>query len=141
MGKNVANAIKYQQVQSRACGPPEQKSQLHHGHQQTRGSRREKGPRSADPPNTISQQKLRCGGQESKPDGRTHLQNCDAQERTNCRTTVQGTGETTLGVLLTSLWSPYLKNDIQNIEKVQRRVTRMIPSISALSYEETHLQH
>ena len=51
---------------------------------------------SADPPNTISQQQLCCGGQESEPDGRTHLQNCDTQnERTNCCTTVQSTSETT----------------------------------------------
>ena len=36
------------------------------------------------------------------------------------------------------VWSPYLK-DILSIEKVQRRVTKMIPSISALTYEE-HLK-
>ena len=34
------------------------------------------------------------------------------------------------------VWSPYLKKDILSIEKVQRRVTKMIPSISALTYEE-----
>ena len=34
------------------------------------------------------------------------------------------------------VWSPYLKKDILNIEKVQRRVTKMIPAISALTYEE-----
>ena len=34
------------------------------------------------------------------------------------------------------VWSPYLKKDIPNIEKVQRRVTKMIPFISALTYEE-----
>ena len=34
------------------------------------------------------------------------------------------------------VWSPYLKKDILSIEKVQRRVTKMIPSISALKYEE-----
>ena len=72
-------------------------------HAPTRGSGRGKGPGSADPPNTISQQQLCCGGQESEPDGRTHLQNCDTQERTNCCTTVQSTSETTSGVLLTSL--------------------------------------
>ena len=33
------------------------------------------------------------------------------------------------------VWSPYLKKDILSIEKVQRRVTKMIPSISALTYE------
>ena len=90
---------------------------------------------------TLSQ--LCCGGQESEPDSRTHLQNCDTQERTNCCTTVQSTSETTSGVLLTGepgllVWSPYqyLKKDILSIEKVQRRVTKMIPSISALTYEE-----
>ena len=31
------------------------------------------------------------------------------------------------------VWSPYLKKDILSIEKVQRRVTKMIPSISALT--------
>ena len=34
------------------------------------------------------------------------------------------------------VWSPYLKKDILSIAKVQRRVTKMIPSISALTYEE-----
>ena len=34
------------------------------------------------------------------------------------------------------VWSPYLKKDILSIEKVQERVTKMIPSISALTYEE-----
>ena len=34
------------------------------------------------------------------------------------------------------VWSPYLKKDILSIEQVQRRVTKMIPSISALTYEE-----
>ena len=34
------------------------------------------------------------------------------------------------------VWSSYLKKDILSIEKVQRRMTKMIPSISALTYEE-----
>ena len=34
------------------------------------------------------------------------------------------------------VWSPYLKKDILSIDKVQRRVTNMIPSISTLTYEE-----
>ena len=34
------------------------------------------------------------------------------------------------------VWSPYLKKDILSIEKVQRRVTKIIPSISAITYEE-----
>ena len=34
-----------------------------------------------------------------------HIQNCDTQEHTNCCTTVQGTGETTSGVLLTGLFT------------------------------------
>ena len=34
------------------------------------------------------------------------------------------------------VWSPYLKKDILSIDKVQRRVSKMIPSISALTYEE-----
>ena len=33
-------------------------------------------------------------------------------------------------------WSPTLKVDIHNIEKIQRRATRLVPSISHLSYEE-----
>ena len=34
------------------------------------------------------------------------------------------------------VWRPYLQKDIDNIEKVQRRVTRMIPDLSNLCYEE-----
>ena len=33
-------------------------------------------------------------------------------------------------------WSPYLQQDINMLEKVQRKATRMIPGISHLSYEE-----
>ena len=33
-------------------------------------------------------------------------------------------------------WRPYLKKDIDNIEKAQRSAPRMIPEISSLSYEE-----
>ena len=33
-------------------------------------------------------------------------------------------------------WCPYLKKDIEKIEKVQHRATRMISSISNLSYDE-----
>ena len=49
---------------------------------------------------------------------------------------VQCTGETTSGAYYSLVWSPYLKKDILSIEKVQRRVTKMIPSIPALKYEE-----
>ena len=35
-----------------------------------------------------------------------------------------------------SVWSPNPKKDILRNEKVQRRVTKMIPSISTLNYEE-----
>ena len=34
------------------------------------------------------------------------------------------------------VWRPYHQKDVNNIEKVQRRVTRMIPEISHLSYED-----
>ena len=34
------------------------------------------------------------------------------------------------------VWSPTLKMDIQNLEKVQRRATRLVPSLTTLSYEE-----
>ena len=34
------------------------------------------------------------------------------------------------------VWRPYHQKDVDNIEKVQRRVTRMIPEISHLSYED-----
>ena len=34
------------------------------------------------------------------------------------------------------VWSPFLKKDILSIENVQRRVTEIIPSIYALTYEE-----
>ena len=33
-------------------------------------------------------------------------------------------------------WHPHLQKDIDNIEKVQKRATRMIPEISSLSYDE-----
>ena len=34
------------------------------------------------------------------------------------------------------VWSPYLKKHIISVDNVQRRVTKMIPTISALTYEE-----
>ena len=34
-----------------------------------------------------------------------------------------------------SAWNPYLKKDISLLEKVQRRATRISPSIKNLSYE------
>ena len=33
-------------------------------------------------------------------------------------------------------WRQYLQKDVDNIEKVQRRMTRMIPELSQLNYEE-----
>jgi hypothetical protein len=39
-----------------------------------------------------------------------------------------------------SVWAPYLRKDINIIENVQRRATRLIPSIRSLSYIE-RLQH
>ena len=33
-------------------------------------------------------------------------------------------------------WRPYFQKDVDNIEKVQRRMTRMIPELSQLNYEE-----
>ena len=35
----------------------------------------------------------------------------------------------------TPIWSPHLAKDIDVIQKVQRRATKLIPSISTLSYE------
>ena len=35
-----------------------------------------------------------------------------------------------------SAWSPHLKKDIELIEKVQRRFTRMIPNLTELPYED-----
>jgi hypothetical protein len=35
-----------------------------------------------------------------------------------------------------SVWSPYKKKDINSIENVQRRATRMLPQIKNLEYEE-----
>jgi hypothetical protein len=35
-----------------------------------------------------------------------------------------------------SVWSPIYKCDIQNIEKVQRRATRLVPALASLSYTE-----
>jgi len=34
------------------------------------------------------------------------------------------------------IWSPYLKGDIDLLEKVQHRATRMIPGLAKLEYEE-----
>ena len=34
-----------------------------------------------------------------------------------------------------SIWNPHLARDIDILEKVQRRVTKLVPSISTLSYE------
>src|SRR6218665_36439 len=34
------------------------------------------------------------------------------------------------------VWSPYLKQDMENLEKVQRRATKMMQSYMYLSYEE-----
>ncbi|CAG2250997.1 unnamed protein product [Mytilus edulis] len=36
----------------------------------------------------------------------------------------------------TTVWSPYLKKDIRRIEKIQRRATKLVPSIKMLSYVE-----
>ena len=33
-------------------------------------------------------------------------------------------------------WRPYIQKDVDNIEKVQRRMTMMIPELSQLNYEE-----
>ena len=36
----------------------------------------------------------------------------------------------------TQAWSPYLKKDINILEKIQRRATKIVPGLSDLSYEE-----
>ncbi|CAC5380825.1 unnamed protein product [Mytilus coruscus] len=36
----------------------------------------------------------------------------------------------------TTMWSPYLKKDIRKTEKMQRRATKLVPSIRNLSYVE-----
>ena len=36
-------------------------------------------------------------------------------------------------------WRPYLQKDVDNIEKVQRCMTKMIPELSKLNYEATLL--
>ena len=35
-----------------------------------------------------------------------------------------------------SVWSPYKKKDINSIENVQRRATRMLPQMKNIEYEE-----
>ena len=37
-------------------------------------------------------------------------------------------------------WRPYHKKDIDKVEKIQRRVTKMIPELRDLSYERRLLQ-
>ena len=87
---------------------------------------------------TLSVSNNCCGSQESEPDGRTHasaelwhtrayklLYHCTRHWWDHIWSTAHGSGHV-----------PYLKNDILSIEKVQRRVTKMIPSISALTYDE-----
>ena len=37
-------------------------------------------------------------------------------------------------------WSPYRKKDIDKLEKIQRRATKMIPELRDLSYESRLLQ-
>ena len=34
------------------------------------------------------------------------------------------------------VWNPYLKKDIEKLEDVQHRATRLVPSIKKISYEE-----
>ena len=33
-------------------------------------------------------------------------------------------------------WSPYYRKDVETLERVQRRFTRMLPGMEGLSYEE-----
>ena len=35
-----------------------------------------------------------------------------------------------------TVWSPILKTDINNLEKVQRRATKLVPELASLSYHE-----
>jgi hypothetical protein len=37
---------------------------------------------------------------------------------------------------VSSIWSPYKKKDIETIENVQKRATRMLPQMKNLNYEE-----
>ena len=39
-----------------------------------------------------------------------------------------------------AVWSPYLKKHIQALENVQRRATKLVPEIKALSYEQMLFQ-
>ena len=36
----------------------------------------------------------------------------------------------------TQAWSPYLKKDMNLLERIQRRATKIVPGLSDLSYEE-----
>ena len=35
-----------------------------------------------------------------------------------------------------AVWSPYLQGDIEELEKVQHRATKLIPELQHLSYDE-----
>src|SRR6218665_2203891 len=48
----------------------------------------------------------------------------------------QLSGKECLFLQLLQAWSPYLKQDMKNWEKVQRRATKMIQGYKYLSYEE-----
>ena len=39
-------------------------------------------------------------------------------------------------VYASTIWNPHLKEDIRNLEKVQRRATKLIPSLSRIPYSD-----
>ena len=135
MNANVADAIQHQQVQSHACGPPERKSHIQHGQTSTRGSRIGKGPSTmiSHPSNPKRLVSNNCAVSVKKA-----YQMAGHIYRTETPNIVETVVPLYKALVISHLeycslvWSPYIKKDILSIEKVQRMVTKIIPSVSAL---------
>jgi len=71
--------------------------------------------------------------QQSKEDLRYHLQKLCLQNKENLLRLYKSLVRSHLEYCVHA-WRPYLQKDGDNLEKVQRRFTRMIPGLAHLSY-------